>query len=322
MFCCLMLLGGCSKGSKETVTNMKISVDDVTEFYYTYENINFNASYLRYRFYRESDKYTFSFEKREKPGEYGPTNEEDVTGSGAVELKKEEWNKFLSLIKDGSVGKREDSAEAGDSGPWTFIYWKKDKGKYQVFDFSSYDKRAQFEEFCLELSEQSDRIEETSASSGEGKTETEMKDFNLVRVRFSPGYGDMLGGYHSSSLEKDENGNWVFICRDREEHSSPTTVSVYAVSDEKAAEFEDFISKNKVTSLEKRLKSDLFATDYSPWSWTFDYETTSFGKVKRDDCRLEEYRRYSKKDMELLSELREKFNGLRGDKISETVEED
>ena len=30
---------------EETVTNKKIPVEDITEFYYTYENINYNASY-------------------------------------------------------------------------------------------------------------------------------------------------------------------------------------------------------------------------------------------------------------------------------------
>jgi hypothetical protein len=95
----------------------------------------------------------FYHETREKPGEYGPTTEEDITASGTVELSDEEWNEFLVFLKEGSVSARTDSAESGDSGPWMFIYWKKDKGKYQVFDFASASEELGFEEFCAGLAQ-------------------------------------------------------------------------------------------------------------------------------------------------------------------------
>ena len=148
MLCCMTLFGGCGKKIKETITNRKIPFDDVTEFYYTYENINFNASFQRYRFYREGGKYMFQHETREKPGEYGPTTEEDITNTGTFELTAEEWKDFLSLLKDGTVKARKDSGESGETGPWMFIYWRNDKEKYQVFAFPSYDARVCFEEFC------------------------------------------------------------------------------------------------------------------------------------------------------------------------------
>ena len=153
MLCCLALFGGCGKSSGETVTDRNIPSGDVTEFYYTVENINYGAFYQRYRFYREDDKYLFYHETRESPDDYGPTTEEDITESGTVELSEEEWKEFLSFLKDGRVSARTDSAESGGSGPWMFIYWKNDKGKYQVFDFSSPAERGGFEEFCAGLAQ-------------------------------------------------------------------------------------------------------------------------------------------------------------------------
>lgn len=151
MLCCLALLCACGKSPEETVTDRKIAAGDITEFYYTRSNINFNAFYQRYRFYVEDGRRLFYHETREKPGEYGPATEDDITASGTVELSDEEWNEFLAFLKDGRVSARTDSAESGGSGPWMFIYWKKDKGKFQVFDFPSASEKLEFEEFCAEL---------------------------------------------------------------------------------------------------------------------------------------------------------------------------
>ena len=153
MLLCMALFGGCGKSAEGTVTNRKIPTDDITEFYYTYENINFNAFYQRYRFYKEDGRYLFDHETRKKPGEYGPATEQDTTDKGTVELSVEEWKTFLGFLKDGTVSARKDSAESGSSGPWTFLYWKNDRGKYQVFAFSSYAVRVEFEEFCSALTE-------------------------------------------------------------------------------------------------------------------------------------------------------------------------
>ena len=147
-----------------------------------------------------------------------------------------------------------------------------------------------------------------------------MKEIKLIKVNFHPGYGDMLGGYHESVLKKDNDGGWICVCSDRETHDDPTVTAVYAVSAEAVAEFEEFIKSENVLSLENRLESDLFANDYSPWSWRIDYDTTSFEKPKRDYCSLEEYRRYSGRDYELLRELKNRFTAMRGEKISETTE--
>ena len=304
MLCCMTLFGGCGKETEETITNKKIPLADVTEFYYTCENINFDAFFQRYRFYREDGKYMFQHETREKPGEYGPTSEEDITGRGTFELTAEEWNEFLTFLKDGTVSARKDSGESGGAGPWTFIYWKNDKGKYQVFEFATYDARTRFEEYCSSLAQ-----------------EVNMREIKIRRISYNPGYGDMLGGYHEETLRKDKDGSWTYVCCDREDYRAPTVVTVYGVADEAVERLEKFISEKGILSLENRLKSDLFMTDYRQWSWNIDCETTSLGNVKQVYCCIEEYKRYSKYDYHILNELRERFSALRGEIISKTTEE-
>ena len=68
-----------------------------------------------------------------------------------------------------------------------------------------------------------------------------MKEIKIRSISFSPGYGDMLGGYHSVSLEKNRDGKWTYVCNDREHYNAPTVVSTYAVSEEAVAQFEEFI---------------------------------------------------------------------------------
>ena len=148
-----------------------------------------------------------------------------------------------------------------------------------------------------------------------------MKEIKIHRISYSPGYGDMLGGYHASTLKKDKDGIWTFVCSDRETHDRPTVTATYAVSADAVSQFEKFVNDNKIISLEGHPKSDLFATDYSPWGWSIDYEITSFGKTKREYCSFGEYKRYSARDYELLKELEKRFTALRGEKISEQIEE-
>ena len=76
--CFGVLLCGCSKNEDltDTITNKRIPIEDITDFYYTYENINYNAFYQRYRFYVEDDKLMFFHETRERPNDYGWTTEE------------------------------------------------------------------------------------------------------------------------------------------------------------------------------------------------------------------------------------------------------
>ncbi len=125
-----------------------IGCDDITEFYYTYENINFNANYRRYHFYSEDGSYFFYHETRERRGAYGPTTKADITSSGTAELSAEEWKSFFSRIGGGTVRKRRMTAEAGYSGPWMYIYWKRDRSVYQEYSFVSHERQRGFEAYC------------------------------------------------------------------------------------------------------------------------------------------------------------------------------
>lgn len=137
-------------GNKKTV-GKDIMAEDITDFYYTEENINFDAYYQRYRFFVEGEKHMFFHETRERKGKYGPCTEKDTTKSGTVELTDEQWRVFYDTVSGGTVSAREDSAEAGGSGPWFFLYWKNDRSKYQKFSFESTGKEKAFLELCLSM---------------------------------------------------------------------------------------------------------------------------------------------------------------------------
>ena len=148
-----------------------------------------------------------------------------------------------------------------------------------------------------------------------------MKDFSLHRLSYSPGYGDMLGQYESSTLQKTPDGGWILACTRRERHDLPKVTATYAVDHRAVAELAAYIVENGILSLEKRPQSNLFVTDYHPWGWYMDYDATIFGKRERKYWRIEEYQRYSTRDYKLLNELRQRFEALRGEKLSETTEE-
>ena len=148
-----------------------------------------------------------------------------------------------------------------------------------------------------------------------------MKDVKLHSVHYSPGYGDMLGQYHGSTLRKGPDGAWIMVCTDRERHDMPKVTATYAVSHQAVAQLTAFMAEKKIFSLENRLKSNRFVTDYHPWSWSVDYDATAFGKTERKYCCIEEKKHYSARDYKILNELRERFEALRGEKIAETSEE-
>ncbi|MBR0143610.1 MAG: hypothetical protein IJM21_05485 [Clostridia bacterium] len=153
-FAICMLIGLVFAGCKgERIVGKDVRIGDVTDFYYTYENINFNATYQRYRFFLEDGEYRFFHERRERPGDYGPATEEDAVSVGTVALTEEEWNSFFECLKDGTVNNRSESVESGRSGPWTYLYWKKDRGVCQEFTFASPEAQRAFEELAAKLCE-------------------------------------------------------------------------------------------------------------------------------------------------------------------------
>ncbi|MCR5249900.1 MAG: hypothetical protein K6E50_04775 [Lachnospiraceae bacterium] len=158
------LLSGCEAGTdtkeddmawpsfkKEKIVGKDVKSDDVSEFYYTYSNINLDAYYQRFYFHAENGAHYFTHETRERPGDYGPATEEDVTLKGSLELTDEQWSGFFELVSDGIVRKREESADAGDSGPWAYLYWNGDGSVIQEYTFASQGKQRSFEEYCTSL---------------------------------------------------------------------------------------------------------------------------------------------------------------------------
>ncbi|MBO4845062.1 MAG: hypothetical protein J5525_02020 [Lachnospiraceae bacterium] len=129
-----------------------IGINEINEFYYTYENINYDACYLRYRFYKEDSKFMFFYEKRERPNDYGPATESDTTAKGTIELTDEQWSEFFEFVNGGIVKKRGDNADSGSCGPWLYLYWEGDNDKYQEFTFESVSKELDFEDYCSRLS--------------------------------------------------------------------------------------------------------------------------------------------------------------------------
>jgi len=140
---------------KKMIVGTDIAFDDINDFYYTKENINYDAYYQRYRFYAEDGKHLFFHETRERPEDYGPCTEEDTVRTGTIELSDAQWKQFCDLVSGGTVKARSESADSGDSGPWLYLYWTNDKSKYQQFSFDSYETEAKFEEFCHTLASNS-----------------------------------------------------------------------------------------------------------------------------------------------------------------------
>ena len=167
------MLAGCTTKEEGMIVGTDIAFDDITDFYYTKENINYDACYQRYRFYVEDGKHLFFHEARERKNEYGPCTEEDTVQIGTIELSGDQWSEFTDLVKGGTVTARGDSADSGGTGPWLYLYWTNDKSKYQQFSFESYGTEAKFEELCLTLAPKND-INDTlnEDNNAGGKTAT------------------------------------------------------------------------------------------------------------------------------------------------------
>ena len=82
--------GDVSMFSKKMIVGTDIAFDDITDFYYTEENINYDAYYQRYRFYVEDGNHMFFHETRERKNEYGPCTEEDTVQIGTIELSDDQ----------------------------------------------------------------------------------------------------------------------------------------------------------------------------------------------------------------------------------------
>lgn len=154
LLCLLLALPilGCGQLKNGAYTvGADVKPEDVTEFYYTVATSTFPPHYQRYRFYKEDGAYKFFHETRE--GDHFPLTEADATVSETVVLTETQWNAFLACIDGGSVAAREEQTDAGDSGPWLYLYWTGDRGSIQAFSFASYDAKLQFESLAESLCE-------------------------------------------------------------------------------------------------------------------------------------------------------------------------
>lgn len=155
--------------SKEKIVGADIKKEDITDFYYTEENINYDAFYQRYRIYDEDGKHMFFHETRERKGDYGPCTDVDTTLTGTIELTDDQWSQFYNIVSGGTVRAREESAESGGTGPWLYLYWTNDKSKYQEFSFSSYENEKKFVDFCVSLISEDKSNDENSDNSSNGE---------------------------------------------------------------------------------------------------------------------------------------------------------
>lgn len=138
-----------AKGGRTFIVAKDIAAEEITEFYCTTATSTNPASRQMYRFYMEGEQWWFYHESRE--GSHWPLTEADITQCGATELSEEEYEQFISCIFGGKVTKRAESTESGSRGPWIYLYWKGDKGKYQQFSFENFDRQQVFEKLCKEL---------------------------------------------------------------------------------------------------------------------------------------------------------------------------
>ena len=138
------------------INGVSISKGDITDFSYTYDWVGYHPLYQRYRFYVEDGAYLFYHETRTIEDDYGWAAEADITASGTIALTIYDWTAFLSYLTDGSAAEPEESLEDGDSGPWTYLYYRSADGiERKEFRFASPDGRLAFEEYCHSLAENS-----------------------------------------------------------------------------------------------------------------------------------------------------------------------
>ena len=147
------------------------------------------------------------------------------------------------------------------------------------------------------------------------------ENYELVQFEYSPGYSDMNGETHITTLRRDKDGKWVMISRDRESIAEPMVVTTYNVHPDAVNHFEEFLKEKNVAALSRRSESDLFVTDYSPWSMTIEFGEIVEGGADQKRYRINEYRNYSNRDKKLIKSTIEAFYNLRGEKISEEIEE-
>lgn len=142
------VLGFALASKKEYIVGKHIAAADITEFYYTLATSTYPPDYQRYHFYAENGEHFLYHETRE--GDHWPLTEADITLSGTVPLRDEQWAELILHLQGGMVVKRGTGTQSGGSAPALYLYWNGDKETDQEFSFASLSALTEFEAFCLE----------------------------------------------------------------------------------------------------------------------------------------------------------------------------
>ena len=136
------------------INGISIMQGDITDFYYTYNWVGYNALYQRYRFYVEDGEHLFYHETRKIENDYGWASEADITASGTVLLSVNVWDEFLYYLTEGTAADPAESLLDGDAGPWMYLYYESDNEIVRKeYHFASGDRQLEFEEFCQSLAQ-------------------------------------------------------------------------------------------------------------------------------------------------------------------------
>ena len=243
-----------------------IGIEDITEFYYTYDSSADPPEYQRYRFHAEGGRYFFFHEKRE--GDDWPLTEDDASVSGTLELSENEWILFWQLLSGGKVRNRKESLDDGDAGPWLYLYWKGDQGICQEFSFPSWAALTAFESFCEELKER----------------EVALREEREAFVRSVP------------TLVIEANGNILYA--DLEDHSSAKALVEKLNSGGIEVDMHDYGGFEKVGSLPWSLPrndetittvpGDVILYQGNQITIYYDQNTWEFTRLARIDCQTRE----------------------------------
>ncbi len=257
-----------SSSKEEYKVGEDITDEDINEFYYTIENINYDAYYLRYMLSSEDGKHMFFFEERERPDDYGPATEEDTIAKGEFELSDKEWSKFYEIISGGTVQVRDDDPVSGDSGPWTYLYWSGDEDKYQQYSFKSQSSQKEFEKLCEKLFKKSGKdvkSEDDKKNASDDVSEVFKKYFeeyyevasekeSFVTQRKDDGdyftrYPEELFGaidYYIGDLDDDGNDEMLIIGLDEDDDVEYLWLVVYEYENDEVVLADNFETGEKV----------------------------------------------------------------------------
>ena len=142
----------------------------------------------------------------------------------------------------------------------------------------------------------------------------------LLKFRYSPGYSDMNGASHQTELARNDEGKWIITDRNRDDIADPAIVTTWSADDEAVSEFIRFLAESDFLSLANRPESNSFMDDYSPWGYFIMFDNSSIGGGKRDHYNIGQYKEYSDVDYELIKTIQKRFEELKGNKLSETIE--